>query len=74
MQYDYSKLKGRIVEKNGIYSNFGDAMGWSPVTRTKKLAGKVDWTQKDIEKAIDVLDIEREQIPEYFFTLAVIKS
>ena len=42
MQYDYSKLKGRIVEKNGIYSNFGDAMGWSPVTRTKKLAGKVD--------------------------------
>ena len=74
MQHDYSKLKGRIVEKNGTFGNFGYAMGWSPVTRTKKLAGKVDWTQADIEKAITILDIDRTSIPEYFFTLAVINS
>lgn len=66
--FDYSKLRGRIVEKYRTLGTFAEAMGWSIQTQQKKLSGSIAWTQDDIIKAIVLLDLEASDIPTYFFT------
>ena len=53
MSYDYSKLRGRIVEKFGTLGAFSRAMGWSERTNGLKLNGAVEWNQSEIVKACD---------------------
>lgn len=71
MTFDYSKLKGRIVEKFGNNSEFAAAMGWSLVTNSKKLSNKVMWQQDEILKAIELLSLKITDIIIYFFTKEV---
>lgn len=71
MAFDYSKLKGRIVEKFGNYGEFATAMGWSLATNGKKLSNKVMWQQDEIIKAIELLMLKISDIAEYFFTREV---
>lgn len=67
MAFDYSKLKGRIVEKFGTQANFADKMGMSERTLSLKLAGKRAWKQPEMREAITALDLLPEDIQEYFF-------
>lgn len=67
MVFDYSKLKGRIIEKFGNNSEFAVAMGWSLATNGKKLSCKVMWQQDEIVKAVELLGLKISDIPEYFF-------
>lgn len=69
--FDYSKLRGRIVEKFGTQGNFADAMEWSERTMSLKMSGKVPWGQPDIVKATELLGLEYEDISTYFFTPSV---
>lgn len=69
--FDYSKLKGRAIEKCRTLGNFADAMHWTDVTQARKMHGRVPWTQNDIILACRVLDIETSEIPAYFFVLKV---
>ena len=71
MSYNYSKLTGRITEKCGNQGVFAQKMGLSEHTVSKKLNSKVGWKQVEIERACDVLDIQRHDIPAYFFDVAV---
>ena len=71
MPYDYSKLRGRIVEKLGTQAKFSEAMDFSERTCSLKLTGKVPFTQPEIIKACRVLDIADGDIGAYFFTLKV---
>lgn len=71
MVFDYSKLKGRIVEKYSNQIEFAKAMNWSEKTLSKKLNGKVAWKQTDICRAIKLLELSEDDIPEYFFTIKV---
>lgn len=66
---DYSRLKGRIIEKFGTNQAFSDAMGWSLGTNGKKTTGKAAWSQDEIFRACDLLSIEHAEILLYFFTL-----
>lgn len=72
-KYNYSKLSGRVVEKCRTRGSFAAKMGWSGPTCGRKMNGTTSWSQNEIEKAIGVLEIERAEIPDYFFTLAVTK-
>lgn len=65
--FDYSKLRGKIVERYGNQYTFAKAMNWSERTLSLKLNGERIWTQKDICNAIDLLDIPKKKIAEYFF-------
>ena len=65
--HDYSKLKGRIVEKFGTQEAFSKMMNLSERSVSLKLQGKVGWKQVEISKAIDILDLCDADIPEYFF-------
>lgn len=69
MPYNYTKLLGRIVEKVGTQSKFAERMGLSERTVSLKLNGKVGWKQKEIADACDVLEIQDQEIPAYFFSL-----
>lgn len=71
MSYDYSKLRGRIVEKFGTLGAFSRAMGWSERTNGLKLNGAVEWNQSEIVKACDLLEIEVSDMQIYFFNLTV---
>lgn len=71
MAYDYSKLKGRIVEKFGNQTKFAETMGLSERTMSLKLNSVNYWKQNEISKACKLLDINEDEIKQYFFNLKV---
>ena len=65
--YDYSKLRGRIVEKYGTIKAFAEALGVSNVTISEKLNNKVGITRKDIETWSNILDISECDYGVFYF-------
>lgn len=70
-KYDFSKLKGRIIEVFGTRKDFGKAMEWSNVTITSRVNGASQWRQDEIDKAVELLHIDAAEIGEYFFRKVV---
>lgn len=71
MAFDYSKLRGKIVEIFNTQSCFAIAMGWSERTLSLKMNGIRAWKQPDICQAVKLLGLSDEDIPAYFFTIKV---
>lgn len=71
MSYDYSKLLGAIKEKYGTQESFARNLGISNSTLNLRLNGHCEFKQNEINKSIELLEIAREDIPKYFFTLKV---
>ena len=67
MAFDYSRLRGRIVEKYKNQIEFARRMQWSERTLSLKLNGKVAWKQPEIGKAIELLGLKDDDILAYFF-------
>ena len=67
MDFDYAKLKGKIREKFTTQAYFANAIGLSPTSVSDKLNNKCSWTQSEIGRAADVLEIDKIDIPNYFF-------
>jgi len=74
VEFDYSKLRGRIIEKYGSQTEFTKAFGVSQNVFSKKMQNKVRFTSDDIMKIIKMLDIAVDEIGLYFFTLKVSKG
>ena len=68
MDYDYSKLIGKIKEKFGTQAAFAEAMEMGESTLSLKLNNKAEWTQDEMSKAMDLLDIDHSEVRAYFFT------
>lgn len=68
MAFDYSKLKGRIIEKFSSQYRFAEKIGMSERTLSLKLNGSVSWKQTEICKAVSVLELTKDDINDYFFT------
>lgn len=66
--FDYSELLGRIKTKCDTQERFAALMGMSTTTLSKKLNGKSEFTQAEINKACEILEIDPVEIPKYFFT------
>lgn len=71
MAFDYSKLRGKIVEKFGTQTEFSKAMNLSERTMSLKLNGRRAWKQDEICRAVGLLELSNEDIQDYFFTLKV---
>lgn len=69
--FQYSKLKGKIVEIFGSQKKFAEAMGLSERTVSLKLQGTTPWTQPEMFKAVGLLKEPVHMIDEYFFTQKV---
>jgi len=67
-KYDYSKLRGRIIEKFKTLTNFAKAMNMSLPAVTQRLKNLTYFKQDEIEKACLILSIDNKHIADYFFT------
>lgn len=68
MAMNYDKLRGKIREVFHTQEAFAEALGISKTSLSKKLNGSVSFTQDEMNKACELLDIPKEFIPVYFFT------
>lgn len=71
--YDYSKLRGRVIEKLGSLKNYAKELGISETTLFKKLNNKVPFNQDEIFDSIRILDLDvaNGDIQSHFFTQKV---
>lgn len=67
MKLEYSKLRGKIIEKYGTQGNFAAAAGVSEISVSRKMAGKTSFSKYDMETWCDLLDIDRKDVGIYFF-------
>lgn len=74
MEFDYAKLRGRIREVCETQERFSDLMGMSKPTISAKLNNKSEFTQPEIIRAVEVLDLKYDEISSYFFTPNVQKT
>ncbi len=67
--YDYSKLRGRIVEKLGSIKKYAELLNLSDTSISNKLSNRTPFNQDEILRSVesDVLDIDVMEIPKYFF-------
>ena len=68
MDYDYSKLKGKIREVYGTQDAFANAVGMGKTSLSFKLNNKSEWTQEEMTRAMDLLNIPHKSVRTYFFT------
>lgn len=66
-KFKYNKLRGRIIEVLGSNNAFLEQMGFSKASFYSKLECKTSFTQEEIFKACDVLNISLDEIHSYFF-------
>lgn len=67
MIYNYDKLEGKIKEKLGCNANLGVILKLSERTISQKLNSVVDFKQTEILNICNALEINKEEIPLYFF-------
>lgn len=68
MPFDFSRLRGRIVEKYGSCEQFAAAMGHSKVWLSSRLNNVVPWRASEMREAAALLDISPEDLASYFLT------
>lgn len=68
MEFDYRKLKGRIVEKVGTLGTMAELLGVSRASMSNKLHGRSEFSHTDIIKCVEVLGINPDDIGEFFFS------
>lgn len=69
--FDYSKLRGRIVEKFGSLSAFAESIGSTVQRVSAKLHDRIGITRSDIIIWCKALEIDLSEIGVYFFALKV---
>lgn len=69
MKFNYSKLRGRIVEKYGTCANFATALGWSKTQLSARLNNVVPFSSPEVKQAATLLEIPGTEIDAYFFAV-----
>lgn len=70
-QYNYNALRGRIREICGTQETFARCIRISPTSLSQKLNNATRFTQTEINRACQVLNIDDVDIKRYFFTSSV---
>lgn len=65
--FNYSKLKGKIVEVCGSQCEFAARMGVSERTISNKMQQKKWWKQNEMVKAMNILGVDESELWDYFF-------
>lgn len=68
MKFNYSNLLGKIKAKGFSQEKFADAINIDKSTLSAKLNGHSTFTQVEIDKMCQILDISTREIGSYFFT------
>ena len=67
--FDYSKLRGRIVEKYGTMAAFAETVGVSEVALSRKMNNKSPITRAEIIDWSKALDVSLDEIGAFYFAL-----
>ena len=67
MEFNNSKLRGKIRELFGTEQKFSDAIGISKSALSAKLNNNSEISRDEMLKMIDLLNIKKEDIFEIFF-------
>lgn len=67
VEFDYSKLRGRIREVYKTETKFADALGISPTTLSSKLNNKVGFSNDEMLNICTLLNIPLSDTSNYFF-------
>ncbi len=73
MEFNYSKLKGKIREVCETQDRFAEMMGICKATLSAKINNKSEFTQPEILRAVEILHLNHDEITTYFFTPLVQK-
>ena len=74
VRFTHAKLKGRMKELNVRQIDLAKELGMALSTFSLRIMGVHYFTQPDIAKMIEVLDIPKEQVADYFFAIDTQKS
>lgn len=73
-EYNYSKLRGKIIEKFGSITAFCQEVELSEPSIHSKLKHRTEFTQSQIIKSCILLDIQLKDMFKYFFDFEVKKN
>ena len=62
---NFAKIRGRMAEMNISQDKLAKALGVSPVTLNRKLAGQKDFRLKEVQIIAELLELE--DVRPYFF-------
>ena len=65
--FEYSYLKGKIVEKCGTRTKFAELLGISEQSLSAKMSNKVKFSQEEIYKSIKILGLTDVEAIKCFF-------
>ena len=74
MSFDYRKLVGKIKEVCGTQNDFAKKIGIGRVSLSHRLNNKLEFSQNEINRSVEVLGLKKEEIPLYFFSEKVQKE
>jgi len=74
MEFDYSRLRGRIRECFGTEAAFAAEMHMGRVSLSQRLNNILEFSAPEMLSACNLLNIPTVEIPAYFFTLKVQKG
>ncbi len=70
LEFDYSKLRGKIKEVFGTQDKFAKALGISGATLSLKLNNISEFTQQEMAASMRLLHEPARSVDKYFFRLA----
>ena len=70
----FPTLSGLIIEKYGTWGAFARDLSITLTTLGRKMNGKSKWKYKEIESVCNLLEIEKSDIPVYFFSPQLAKA
>lgn len=71
MEFDYRKLRGRMVEEYGSCSAVAKRIGMTSANMSHRLNGRVEFSSTEIFNLMNELKIDGHDIITYFFTRRV---
>ena len=74
VNFDYSKMKGKIRELNLTQSDFAKMLNISEQTLNLRFKNKRPFTQPEIMKSMEIFEEPIENAKYYFFTEKVTKN
>lgn len=71
MEYDYTLLRQKMIEKNLNHSELATRIGMKIATFSNRMNSKNSFKQSEIYAICKALSIPMRQIDRYFFTLKI---
>lgn len=67
MSFEYDKLRGKIKEVFNTQEKFAESMNMATTSLSFRLNNQLQWTQREMKKACQLLNIPEEEVAIYFF-------